>query len=104
MTKVPSFQLSYIDDFASKEELIDACMASAHIPFFLDWRPTATYRCTVQACLSLCCSIQACSVSLSSLAAARQLLQTELLSTLHVQVQVLLWVHEVQLRIAEHVI
>ena len=58
MTKVPSFQLSYIDDFASKEELIDACMASAHIPFFLDWRPTATYRCTLRACLSLCCSIQ----------------------------------------------
>lgn len=41
---MPSFQLTYIDDFATKEELIDACMASAHIPFFLDWRATAKYR------------------------------------------------------------
>ena len=44
VTKVPSFRLTYIDDYATKEELIDACMASAHIPFFLDWRPTASYR------------------------------------------------------------
>ncbi|CAL5223367.1 g5872 [Coccomyxa viridis] len=44
VTRVPSFQLTYIDDFATKEELIDACMASAHIPFFLDWRATAKYR------------------------------------------------------------
>ena len=44
VTKVPSFKLTYIDDYATKEELIDACMASAHIPFFLDWRPTASYR------------------------------------------------------------
>ena len=45
VTKVPSFQLVYIDEFATKDELIDACMASAHIPFFLDWKATATYRC-----------------------------------------------------------
>lgn len=45
VTKVPSFQLVYIDEFATKDELIDACMASGHIPFFLDWKATATYRC-----------------------------------------------------------
>ena len=44
VTDVSSFQLAYIDDFATKAELIDANMASAHIPFFLDWRPYATYR------------------------------------------------------------
>ena len=48
VTKIPSFQLTYIDDFATKDELIDACMASAHIPFFLDWRATAKYRCNLQ--------------------------------------------------------
>ena len=44
VTDVRNFQLAYIDDFATKAELIDANMASAHIPFFLDWRPFATYR------------------------------------------------------------
>lgn len=39
-----SFKLVLIDDFATKSELIDANMASAHIPFFLDWRPFAVYR------------------------------------------------------------
>lgn len=28
-----------MDDFSTKEELIDACMASAHIPFFLNGMP-----------------------------------------------------------------
>ena len=45
VTNIRSFQLAYIDDFSTKAELIDACMASAHIPFFLDWKPYATYRC-----------------------------------------------------------
>ena len=39
-----SFKLVLIEDFATKSELIDANMASAHIPFFLDWRPFAVYR------------------------------------------------------------
>lgn len=41
---VHTFKLVLIDDFATKSELIDANMASAHIPFFLDWRPFAVYR------------------------------------------------------------
>ncbi|BDA50930.1 probable 1-acylglycerol-3-phosphate O-acyltransferase Pnpla3 [Coccomyxa sp. Obi] len=44
VTNVRTFQLEYVDDFATKEELIDANMASAHIPFFLDGRPFASYR------------------------------------------------------------
>lgn len=45
VTRVKSLQLAYLDDWETKAELIDANMASAHIPFFLDWRPFATYRC-----------------------------------------------------------
>ena len=45
VTNVRNFQLEYVDDFATKDELIDANMASAHIPFFLDGRPFASYRC-----------------------------------------------------------
>ena len=44
VTSLRSLQLVYIDDWATKEELIDANMASAHIPFFLDWKPFAMYR------------------------------------------------------------
>ena len=44
VTNVKALQLAYIDDWETKAELIDANMASAHIPFFLDWRPFATYR------------------------------------------------------------
>lgn len=43
-------------------------------------------------------------MSLTRLAAARHALKTELLSTVQVQVHVLLWVHIVQLRIADHAI
>ena len=39
-----TFKLVLIDQFDSKAELIDANMASAHIPFFLDWKPFAVYR------------------------------------------------------------
>ena len=39
MEQVPRFRLQYLETFDTKEELIDACMASAHIPFFLDGRP-----------------------------------------------------------------
>jgi len=44
VTKTPSLQLQYLDDFASREDLIDAAMASVHIPFFLDGRATCTYK------------------------------------------------------------
>lgn len=52
VTDVRSLQLSYIDDFATKEELIDANLASAHIPFFLDGRPFASYRCAASCCVA----------------------------------------------------
>ena len=34
-----------IDDFANNKELVEANMASVHVPFFLDFRPFAWYRC-----------------------------------------------------------
>jgi len=37
--QLPSLRQMYVDDFATKAELIDACMASAHIPFFLNGMP-----------------------------------------------------------------
>lgn len=39
-----TLKLVLIDQFDNKAELIDANLASAHIPFFLDWRPFAVYR------------------------------------------------------------
>jgi hypothetical protein len=33
-----------LNNFESKKELIDACMASCHVPFFLDGKPVAKYR------------------------------------------------------------
>lgn len=44
VTDIRGFQLAYVDDFATKDELIDANLASAHIPFFLDGRPFASFR------------------------------------------------------------
>ncbi|EIE27184.1 hypothetical protein COCSUDRAFT_45766 [Coccomyxa subellipsoidea C-169] len=44
VTDIRGFQLAYIDDFATKDEVIDANLASAHIPFFLDGRPFASFR------------------------------------------------------------
>jgi hypothetical protein len=35
---------TYADEFETKQDLIDACMASAHVPFVLDWQPFAFYR------------------------------------------------------------
>ena len=37
--QLPSLRQVYVDVFNSKDELIDACMASAHIPFFLNGKP-----------------------------------------------------------------
>ncbi|KAL4419027.1 hypothetical protein ABPG77_010014 [Micractinium sp. CCAP 211/92] len=44
VTEVPSLRLRYLEDFASKQDLIDANMTSVHIPFFLDGAATYTYR------------------------------------------------------------
>lgn len=43
-TRVPSMRLEYLDSFDSRSDLIDACMASVHIPFFLDGNGTYAYR------------------------------------------------------------
>ncbi|EFN59130.1 hypothetical protein CHLNCDRAFT_137944 [Chlorella variabilis] len=44
VTEVPSLKLRYLQDFESKQDLIDANMASAFIPFFLDGKATCPYR------------------------------------------------------------
>lgn len=44
VTQSPRLRLRYIDTFEDKEDLIDALMASVHIPFFLDGRPLFTYK------------------------------------------------------------
>ena len=38
---MPSFKQVYLEDFATRDDLLDAALASAHIPFLLNWRPTA---------------------------------------------------------------
>ncbi len=43
-TEVPSFQKKKISDFKSKRDLIDANMASVHIPFFLDGKAATQFR------------------------------------------------------------
>ena len=44
ITKIPSFEIAYVDNYTSKDDLIDACLASAHIPFFLDGKATCNFR------------------------------------------------------------
>lgn len=44
VTQIPSFEIAYVEDFTSKPDLIEACLASAHVPFFLDGRATCNYR------------------------------------------------------------
>lgn len=44
VTEVPSLRIRYLENFESKQDLIDANMASVHIPFFLDGNPTRSYR------------------------------------------------------------
>ena len=44
VTAVPSLRLRALDCFQTRAELIDACLASAHVPFFLDGRGTARFR------------------------------------------------------------
>lgn len=49
ITKIPSFEIAYVCDYTSKQDLIDACLASAHVPFFLDGKATCNFR--GQACI-----------------------------------------------------
>lgn len=44
VTQIPSFEIAYVQDFTSKQDVIDACLASAHVPFFLDGKATCNYR------------------------------------------------------------
>ena len=44
VTQIPTFEIAYVENFTSKQDLIDACLASAHVPFFLDGRATCNYR------------------------------------------------------------
>eukprot|EP00892_Ulva_mutabilis_P003701 jgi/Ulvmu1/1702/UM116_0015.1 len=44
IAKAPTLNLFEINQFDSKEDLIEAVMASAHVPFFLDGRPFLKYR------------------------------------------------------------
>lgn len=43
VTEVPSFKTAYTENYTSRDQLIDATMASAHIPFFLDGRAFCVY-------------------------------------------------------------
>jgi len=43
-TRVPLMKLEYLDSFDSRDDLINACMASVHIPFFLDGNGVYVYR------------------------------------------------------------
>ena len=42
--QVPSFRQQYLDGFTSRGDLLDAVLASAHIPFLLNWAPVAGMR------------------------------------------------------------
>ena len=44
ITRVPFLDIAYVYDFTSKQDLIDACLASAHVPFFLDGNAYCMYR------------------------------------------------------------
>ncbi|KAK9826079.1 hypothetical protein WJX74_010834 [Apatococcus lobatus] len=44
VTNVPSFRQAYVSDYSDKQDLIQANMASVHIPFFLDLRPCKWYK------------------------------------------------------------
>jgi hypothetical protein len=44
ITMVPSLQMNGVSHFESKQDLIEALMASVHVPFAIDWRPVASYK------------------------------------------------------------
>lgn len=43
-TELPSLQQVYLTEFTTKDELVDACMASAHVPLVLDGRLVTWHR------------------------------------------------------------
>lgn len=44
VTEVPSFKITKLSQFYSKQDVIDACLASVHIPLFMDKKWTAEFR------------------------------------------------------------
>lgn len=44
MTSVPSFRQTKISHFQNKNDLIDACLASIHVPFLMDGRFSTKFR------------------------------------------------------------
>eukprot|EP00471_Norrisiella_sphaerica_P013292 CAMPEP_0184504652 /NCGR_PEP_ID=MMETSP0113_2-20130426/52578_1 /TAXON_ID=91329 /ORGANISM="Norrisiella sphaerica, Strain BC52" /LENGTH=393 /DNA_ID=CAMNT_0026894307 /DNA_START=174 /DNA_END=1353 /DNA_ORIENTATION=- len=44
LTKVPSLKQKYVSHFESRKELISACMASIHVPLFLNYKPLKSFR------------------------------------------------------------
>lgn len=56
VTDTRDWRQTYLDCWTTREELIDACMATAHVPFFLDLRLSAPYR---RASSALCVCVAA---------------------------------------------
>jgi hypothetical protein len=44
VTEALTFRLRYIEDFTDRDDLINAAMATVHIPFFLDFNATCIFR------------------------------------------------------------
>ena len=44
VTEAPSLRLRCISEFSTKGDVVNACMASVHVPFFLDGSPTFAVR------------------------------------------------------------
>jgi hypothetical protein len=44
VTRLPRFEQVPVEQFADKRDVLDAVMASAHVPFFLDGRAARPYR------------------------------------------------------------
>lgn len=44
VTVLPAFRPVLLDTFASRAELVDACLASAHVPFFMDGKFAASIK------------------------------------------------------------
>lgn len=44
LTEVPAFKLVVISDFSSKKDVVEACLASAHVPFLMDGKLATAYK------------------------------------------------------------
>lgn len=44
VTTLPALRRVVVSEFKDREDLIEACLASAHLPLLLDWRPAALWR------------------------------------------------------------